>query len=423
MMKLSTVWLAIVAAAVVALIILLAISAAGPSSSSVVANGLSKDIDSQTGEPVGLTNAFSSADNRVYSWIELGGAPGQSHNVTWLFVTPQGTHYSRSVRQVSPGNLSSSIKVVGSVAGNMLGGWSVMVYVDGQRALTQSFTIGDTTVPTQPVRQFPWPFHRVYVHVLAQPYFAKEAVVSAMKQWNLSQAWFQQQYGLSPLPTYDLILSNGSNSAMSVSFNATASPLGYTSNAESSFSFGTGNNVSAKCSVSIALALRNGTKFNGIFIENAALNQLGYCLGLGRVAFSGDLMNAFSENVYDLNSPSTLNLYSLYQLSTANTSATLGIVRLPASIPYMVSPQPNPGPTFPVSEFLIATAILALAISIDLFRRRRSKMARGPSPSLNQRRPRGQTLLSSSTLASLTISPRGKNKIHRNCLAVKPAYW
>jgi hypothetical protein len=226
-----------------------------------------------------------------------------------------------------------------SDAAQLPGAWQVDVYTDGSLVLVQNFAISDNTIPLQPTEGFSWPMYNIPVYVQQDPSNAYQAVLSAMKQWNYSQAWFQQTYGLPPRPTYNLVLSSSPSAPVTVVFNKTQTTQwwGWTYTSWDYSANGTFTNVTA--SSSIILTLRDGTPLNSTALQDAAQITLGYALGLSNVTKPGDLMNMYSPSFYDLKYPTTLNLYALYELSSVKQYyAVPSSYTLPSNIPYTSFP-------------------------------------------------------------------------------------
>ena len=225
----------------------------------------------------------------------------------------------------------------------LVGKWEVDTFLNGSNGPILSFVINDSRIATQPILGWTWPSHVIKVVIPTQPYYTKEDVVAALKQWNASQVWFQATFNLTAKPIYDLVLSNDTSSpAILISFNMTATN-------DIDWGFGgrilsesiTNDTVTAlTCGRLSILSSENGTPLNNVSFTNLAMHETGHCLGLNHVPRDGDLMNHVVASPYDLKSPSTVSLYALYQLYDyqgrfvpANT-----VYRLPQGILYEVSP-------------------------------------------------------------------------------------
>jgi hypothetical protein len=377
------------------------LASAHASTIQIASSGTSKGVNPTTYQPIDSTQNFSTGDAAIYSWVEFVNVYSPSHNVTWVWLTPQRHVYATSNATISDpgkGNYLPSafyyaqINVTGTKAAQLPGSWQVEVYVDGAISLLQNFSISDAAPRVQPAGGWFWPVTAIDVYVQPQPSYAREDAIKAMGQWNYSQAWFQEQYGLPSRPLFLLLLSNDTSSPVVVAFNQTTTGP-YTNNDKTSFKVDPSGSVSAvSCSISVVMALQSGVATNDVFIENAIMDQLGNCLGLGRTQIGGDPMNSAAANKYDLNSPSTLDLYSLYQLSALNNVfAVNGSYSLPGWIPYAKSPQFPPPPSvenapeFPGQWVALATLAFLLVVVTALGRQRPGDGHRKLGPATAQR--------------------------------------
>lgn len=337
--------------------------------------GTAKGVDPSTSQPVDATQNFSTGDAGIYSWVVFVDVYSPSHNVTWVWLTPQRQVYATSnatIADPGKGNYLPSafyyahINVTGSKVAQMPGSWEVQVFVDGEVSQVQNFSMTDSAPRVQPAGGWFWPVTTIDVFIQPQPSYAREDAVLAMGMWNFSQAWFQEHYNLTGRPPFLLVVSNDTSSPVTVAFNQTMSGP-YTNNDKTSFAVGPGGSVMAvHCSISVVLSLQSGVNTNDVFIENALVSQLGNCMGLGRTQIGGDTMNSAAPNKFDYNYPSTLNLYSLYQLAAAKTIYSVNAsYSLPGWIPYTTSPQyPPPPSTSNAPEFPGQWAALAMLLSL-----------------------------------------------------------
>ena len=306
-------------------------------------------VDRQTHLPLHRTQSFSVDDASVYSWLKLVDVTSPTHNVSWIWLTPQKhVYYNTSVIIPDPGKgrswseyyVWSSIDVRGYAPSQLTGFWTVEVLIDDAKVLVQSFSIKDDTPLSQPVYGFSWPSYNIEVNIHPGPSYARQAVINAMKQWNFSQTWFQGAYGLPSRPIYSLIVSDNPSAPIQIYFNETQTTEDWGYARYQYWYNSTGLFTRVTCSIPIILSLKDGRKLNEVAIENVARHELGHALGLDHVQRMGDLMNHICGNLYDLHYPTTLNLYTLYQLSDIHkVNATLKSYTLPTSIDYTTSPS------------------------------------------------------------------------------------
>ena len=111
---------------------------------------ISQEFNSTSHEPLNRTLYIAPNETAVYSWIRFTNVPSPSHNVTWVWLTPQKTEYFNSTAVIpDPGagqlwiayNTWDSIFINGHSAASLPGLWEVDVYVDGSRVLIQTFSM------------------------------------------------------------------------------------------------------------------------------------------------------------------------------------------------------------------------------------------------------------------------------------------
>ncbi|GEM_PF-2359319 len=117
---------------------------------------MASNVDESTNNVITRAYTFSNTDSKAYSWLSLGKAGDDT--VKWMWYSPNGYLYKTDSFEVpSPSDaywrsysVWSYIYIAGGNAANMPGDWHVDVYLDGQKAFTEYFSIsGDrSTAPS-----------------------------------------------------------------------------------------------------------------------------------------------------------------------------------------------------------------------------------------------------------------------------------
>lgn len=128
----------------------------------ILDHAVASNVDESSGNVITRTNTFYSTDSRAYAWLKLGHV-SNVHKVEWKWYSPDGNlygTYSRDIPQPSGAYwdyywVDSSFPIAGYDPANMPGNWHVDVYLDGQKLLTELFTIGDSgisgVIPAKPL--------------------------------------------------------------------------------------------------------------------------------------------------------------------------------------------------------------------------------------------------------------------------------
>jgi hypothetical protein len=112
-------------------------------------HAMSNNVDESSSEINARTTAFSASDDKAYSWLSLGNI-GTS-KIEWMWYSPDNNTYatdSFDIPMPTSGDywtnykIFSYIKIAGFNAANLPGNWHVDVYLDGQKLLTEQFTLG-----------------------------------------------------------------------------------------------------------------------------------------------------------------------------------------------------------------------------------------------------------------------------------------
>lgn len=135
---------------------------------SILDHTMSSNVDESTSSVITRTNVFSSTDSKAYSWLSLGNVGAGT--VEWRWYSPDGnSYYTGSVNIPTPTsgaywstyNIWYYIDIAGNNAANLPGNWHVDVYLNGQKLLTEQFTIGasssgSSTAGTSSSSTNPW---------------------------------------------------------------------------------------------------------------------------------------------------------------------------------------------------------------------------------------------------------------------------
>lgn len=108
---------------------------------------MASNVDESTSNVITRSYTFSITDSKAYSWLSLGKA--ENGTVNWMWYSPDGNLYrTETVDIPTPSgdywpsyNVWSYIYVAGDNAANLPGDWHVDVYIDGQKAFTEYFSI------------------------------------------------------------------------------------------------------------------------------------------------------------------------------------------------------------------------------------------------------------------------------------------
>lgn len=108
---------------------------------------MASNVDESTNNVITRSYTFSNTDSKAYSWLSLGEAGNGT--VKWMWYSPDGNLYRTETVDIPfpnadywPSyNVWSYIYVAGDNADNLPGDWRVDVYLDGQKAFTEYFSI------------------------------------------------------------------------------------------------------------------------------------------------------------------------------------------------------------------------------------------------------------------------------------------
>ncbi|VVB68012.1 Uncharacterised protein [uncultured archaeon] len=150
--------------ALAVIFLILATLASGTSDSGVmpqlIDHAMSSQVDESNYQVGTRTSTFQTGDIRAYSWVSLGSIFG-AHLVDWRWYSPNGSlysTYSQAIPDSKPNynswdlyNVYASIDIAGSQAASLPGNWHVDVFVDGQKILTEQFTIVPGAGPSETI--------------------------------------------------------------------------------------------------------------------------------------------------------------------------------------------------------------------------------------------------------------------------------
>jgi hypothetical protein len=171
-----------------------------------------------------------------------------------------------------------------------------------------------------------WASNTIQVYVSDGEEWQQDQILQAMQLWNQAQLWFAREY-FPNSSVYTFELGDSSAPVQVALINSSTiveNILGWTD-------YHAQNGVIESAKVTIAAT----NSQHAVLVISA--HELGHVLGLGddAVCCKKDLMNAFpiTNNVSDL--PTTLDLYALHILATANAIPTF--VWLSNEIPYQTA--------------------------------------------------------------------------------------
>ncbi|MCX6668722.1 MAG: hypothetical protein NTV25_02815 [Methanothrix sp.] len=116
----------------------------------LIDHAMASQVDESTFQVGTRTSTFQASDSRAYSWVKFGSIFG-AHLVEWKWYSPNGSlysTYSQAIPDSRPDldswdwyNVYASIDIAGSNASSLPGNWHVDILMDGQKVLTEQFSI------------------------------------------------------------------------------------------------------------------------------------------------------------------------------------------------------------------------------------------------------------------------------------------
>lgn len=132
------------------------------STTTIIDHSMGSDIDESTKDVIKRTRDFSINCSKAYSWLSLRNVPGAS-TVWWYWFSPAGDILYQDKAQIpmpasgdrwNTYNVLSHIDIAGNYPSNLSGGWHVDVYLDGQKILTEHFSVSGGQPSIEPENQY-----------------------------------------------------------------------------------------------------------------------------------------------------------------------------------------------------------------------------------------------------------------------------
>ncbi len=126
----------------------------------ILDHSMASQVDESTGRATIRANTFQTGDIRAYSWVKFGSILG-AHLVEWKWYSPNGALYESAPVAIPDSKPNydrwewydsySSIDIAGSRASSLTGNWHVDIFMDGQKILTEQFTIATGSGPSESI--------------------------------------------------------------------------------------------------------------------------------------------------------------------------------------------------------------------------------------------------------------------------------
>jgi hypothetical protein len=112
---------------------------------------MASQVNEKDAQPIKRADTFYPGTIKAYSWLKLGKIDN-AHRVEWRWFSPDGNLHDSYANQISKPsgspwewyNVYSFIPIAGYVAAKMPGNWHVDGFIDGQKILTEQFSLPHT---------------------------------------------------------------------------------------------------------------------------------------------------------------------------------------------------------------------------------------------------------------------------------------
>lgn len=127
----------------------------------ILDHAMAGNVNESARSVINRNRDFSVNDSKAYSWLSLGNVGAGT--VYWYWYSPAGNMLYTDKAQIpmptggprwDTYNIWSPIDIAGKDAANLPGDWHVDVYLDGQKILTEYFSISGGQPPAAPENQY-----------------------------------------------------------------------------------------------------------------------------------------------------------------------------------------------------------------------------------------------------------------------------
>jgi tetratricopeptide (TPR) repeat protein len=119
----------------------------------ILDNSMASNVDESTNSVITRTHKFFSTDSKAHSWLKLGNIGAGT--VSWYWYSPDGNLYKADSVDISPSPSGGNwpfyyiwyyIDIAGDMPADLPGDWHVDIYLDGQKLLTEHFTLDSNAI-------------------------------------------------------------------------------------------------------------------------------------------------------------------------------------------------------------------------------------------------------------------------------------